>query len=46
MIEGGWEFVMSAYGITWGVLALYALSLWFRFRGLIRGLEKRGGEGV
>ena len=24
MIQGGWEFVWSVYGITWGGLVLYA----------------------
>jgi hypothetical protein len=23
MIQGGWEFVWSAYGLTWVVLAVY-----------------------
>jgi hypothetical protein len=29
-ISGGWGFVWTSYGITWGALALYALSLWLR----------------
>jgi hypothetical protein len=29
-IQGGWEYVWTAYGITWSALALYALSLWLR----------------
>ena len=29
MIQGGWEFVWSVYGITWGGLVLYA---WYLFR--------------
>ena len=32
MIQGGWEFVWAAYGITGGALALYGLSLWLRLR--------------
>jgi len=28
MIEGGWEFVWSVYGITWAGLALYAWHLY------------------
>lgn len=32
MIVGGWEYVWSAYGITWAVLSVYALSLWWRHR--------------
>ncbi len=29
-IQGGWEYVWGAYGLTWGALVLYALSLWLR----------------
>ncbi len=29
-IVGGWAYVWAAYGIAWGALALYALSLWLR----------------
>jgi hypothetical protein len=29
-ITGGWGFVWTSYGITWGALSLYALSLWLR----------------
>ena len=29
-IRGGWNFVWTAYGLTWAALALYALSLWVR----------------
>ena len=29
-IQGGWGYVWTSYGITWGALALYALSLWLR----------------
>lgn len=32
MIEGGWEFVYAAYGITGTALFLYALSLYLRLR--------------
>lgn len=31
-IQGGWEFVWTAYGITWAGLCLYVLSLWLRRR--------------
>ncbi len=31
-IEGGWGYVMAAYGITWFAWAGYALSLWLRNR--------------
>ena len=29
-IQGGWNFVWTAYGLTWTALSLYALSLWLR----------------
>jgi hypothetical protein len=29
-IQGGWEYVWTAYGVTWAALVLYALSLWLR----------------
>lgn len=29
-IQGGWGYVWTCYGITWGALALYSLSLWLR----------------
>lgn len=29
-IEGGWEFVWAAYGITWATFILYAVSLFVR----------------
>ena len=29
-IQGGWGYVWTSYGITWGALSLYALSLWLR----------------
>jgi heme exporter protein D len=29
-IQGGWEFVWTAYGLTWAALALYSASLWAR----------------
>lgn len=31
-IEGGWEFVIASYAITWITFALYTLSLWARAR--------------
>jgi hypothetical protein len=31
-IRGGWGYVWSAYGIAWGGISLYALSLWLRRR--------------
>jgi heme exporter protein D len=32
MIQGGWEFVWAAYGITFTTLSLYCFSLWLRLR--------------
>ena len=32
MIQGGWEFVWSVYGITWAGLILYGISLHLRER--------------
>jgi len=32
MIQGGWEFVWAAYGITGGVMAIYMFSLWRRWK--------------
>jgi hypothetical protein len=29
-IQGGWGYVWVSYGITWGALVLYSLSLWLR----------------
>jgi hypothetical protein len=29
-IRGGWGYIWSSYGIAWGSLALYGLSLWLR----------------
>jgi hypothetical protein len=31
-IQGGWEFVIAAYAITWITFVLYTLSLWVRTR--------------
>lgn len=33
VISGGWDYIWSAYGITWAALAIYALSLFLRYRG-------------
>lgn len=27
MIQGGWSYVIAAYGITWAVLLIYGVSL-------------------
>lgn len=29
-IQGGWGYVWASYGIAWGSIALYSLSLWVR----------------
>jgi len=29
-IQGGWSYVWASYGIAWGSIALYSLSLWLR----------------
>jgi hypothetical protein len=29
-VAGGWSYVWVSYGITWGSLCLYSLSLWLR----------------
>jgi hypothetical protein len=31
-IQGGWEYVMAAFILTWAGLVLYPLSLWLRRR--------------
>jgi hypothetical protein len=31
-IQGGWGYVTASYVIAYGVLALYAVSLWLRTR--------------
>jgi len=33
VIEGGWEYVIAAYSITWMALAFYIVSLVMRSRG-------------
>ena len=32
MIQGGWEFVYAAYGITGAAMVLYGISLFVRLR--------------
>jgi heme exporter protein D len=32
MIQGGWEYVWSAYGLTAAVFVLYAVSMQLRLR--------------
>ena len=29
-VTGGWSYVWVSYGITWGALSVYSLSLWLR----------------
>jgi len=31
-IQGGWGYVWTSYGIAFGGIALYAVSLWLRIR--------------
>ena len=33
VIEGGWEFVYAAYGLTWLFFISYTISLFLRHRG-------------
>jgi len=30
VIQGGWEYVWMAYGVTWAGLLGYTISLWLR----------------
>jgi len=32
-VEGGWGYVIAAYGVTWATWAAYAALLWLRGRG-------------
>ena len=41
-IQGGWEFVWGAYGVTGTVLVLYALSIHLRYRDERRRAERAG----
>jgi heme exporter protein D len=34
VIEGGWEFVWAAYGVTAAVLLVYGVTLVLRFRSM------------
>lgn len=29
-VQGGWEYVIAAYSVTWIVFASYTMSLWLR----------------
>jgi heme exporter protein D len=40
VIEGGWEFVWAAYGITAAVFVLYGISLAVRLRAIREGRKK------
>ena len=40
-IEGGWGYVIAAYGISWTVWIGYALSLWLRSRSAQDRLEEQ-----
>ena len=39
VISGGWGYVIAAWGIGFGVLAIYVGSLWARSRRIHRGQE-------
>ena len=43
VIEGGWEFVWGAYGVSAGVLLLYALTIHARYRAERRSAGRCGG---
>ncbi len=32
LVRGGWEYVWTAWGLTWLALASYGLRLWWRGR--------------
>ena len=40
-IQGGWGYVWTCYGVTWGALVLYSLSLWRRVRAARADKESR-----
>jgi heme exporter protein CcmD len=45
-IEGGWEFVWAAYGVTAVVLVAYAVSVFLRYRAAkaLVARERRHGQ--
>ncbi|MBI5511118.1 MAG: hypothetical protein HY903_20340 [Deltaproteobacteria bacterium] len=43
-IVGGWEYIWAAYLVTWGSLALYALSLVWRARKAKSGEPQPGSK--
>jgi hypothetical protein len=44
VIEGGWEFVWAAYGVTAAWLTLYGLSLFLRLRTERRRQEREAAR--
>jgi len=42
-IEGGWEYVWSAYGITVVVLIGYTISVLLRWRSAVRRRDREAG---
>jgi cell division protein FtsW (lipid II flippase) len=46
VIEGGWEFVWAAYGISAAWFALYGTSLVLRLRAEQRRQEREAGRRV
>jgi heme exporter protein CcmD len=46
VVDGGWEFVWMAYGVTAAVLSGYALSVGLRYRAQrVRYLREKHEEG-
>jgi len=43
VVIGGWEYVWAAYGITFGALAAYGVSLWMRVRKEARAAREEQG---
>lgn len=46
VIQGGWEFVWAAYGVSAAILTGYALSVFLRHRALLRRRLSGGGAVV
>jgi heme exporter protein CcmD len=46
VIEGGWEYVIAAYGITAAILLGYAASLIARYRAERRRAARQGASEV
>lgn len=46
VIQGGWEFVWAAYAVSATILTGYALSVFARYRALVRRRESEGAAAV